>query len=355
MKIVVKIGTQLITNEQGLLNHSFIEDIVRQIVLLKKQNHDVILVSSGAMGAGRGLIQPPETMNKVVQRQILSSIGQVKMIEAYSTALQKKGYHCCQVLTCKEDFRDRHHYLNMKNCFSALLHENILPIVNENDVIAIDELMFTDNDELSGLIGAMMDVDAVLILTSVDGIFDKHPNDPDAQILDELDSDHQLVKYISKEKTQYGRGGMHTKARVATKLASMGITTHIANGNTEDIVVRIVNGEKIGTRIIPKKRLSSMKKWIAHTDGIKKGKVTINACAEEILTSSSIARSLLPVGITKIIGPFAKGDIVTIENEKGEVLGLGIAQYNSETAEKYLGKKSKPPFMRYDYLYIGKV
>lgn len=355
-KVVVKIGTQLITNAKGLLNYPFIQSIVDQVIELKKQKIQVIIVSSGAVGAGRGLIQLPPTMNKIVQRQVLASTGQVKLMEAYSDALQAKGYLCCQVLTCKEDFRDRHHYLNMKNCFHALLHENIVPIVNENDVIAIDELMFTDNDELAGLIGAMMNVDMVLILSTVDGVFDRHPKDPDAQLIPEIDPNKTEYRhYISDEKSPLGRGGMHSKTRIASKLASLGITTYIANGQKENVITRIVKGENLGTKIIPKKRVSSMKKWIAHAKGQQKGVIRVTLPAEELLTTGDQARSILPIGITHIDGSFQKGDVVTIENQKGRPLGIGIAQYNSETAKKYMGQKNHPPLMHYDYLFIGEI
>ena len=277
-------------------------------------------------------------------------------MEAYSNALQKQGYLCAQVLTCKEDFRDRHHYLNMKNCFQALLHENIVPIVNENDVISIDELMFTDNDELAGLIGAMMDVDIVLILSTVDGIFDKHPKDPDAKLLSQIDPDlDEYAGYISAEKSPLGRGGMHTKAGIAVKLARLGITTHIANGNTENVIMRIVQGEIPGTKILPKKRLSGVKKWIAHSKGQEKGTVRINTCAEELLTDGKEARSLLPIGVVEIEGSFQKGDVVTIQNQAGKSIGIGIAQYNSETAKAHMGLKNKPPLMHYDFLYFGEI
>ena len=317
-RIVVKIGTQLITDGKGLLNHPFIESIAAQIIQLKKQKIEVILVSSGAVGAGRGLIKLPPAMNKIVQRQVLASVGQVKLMEAYSKALEKHGYLCSQVLTCKEDFRDRHHYLNMKNCFQALLHENIVPIVNENDVISIDELMFTDNDELAGLIGAMMDVDMVLILSTVEGIFDRHPKDPGAKLLSEIDPNLEAyAEYISDEKSPLGRGGMQTKARIAVKVASLGITAHIANGHQENVILRIVQGETPGTKVLPKKRVSGVKKWIAHSKGQEKGTVKINTCAEEILTEGKEARSLLPVASLPLKALFKKGMWCTSKMRRG--------------------------------------
>jgi glutamate 5-kinase len=355
-RVVIKIGTQLITDEQGLLNHAFIDSIVKQVIELKKQKIEVIIVSSGAVGAGRGLIKLPAAMNKIVQRQVLASVGQVTLMEAYSRALQAQGYFCSQVLTCKEDFRDRHHYLNMKNCFQALLHENIVPIVNENDVISIDELMFTDNDELAGLIGAMMDVDLVLILSTVEGIFDRHPKDPAAKLLPEIHpNDDSYAQYISEEKSPLGRGGMHTKARIAVKLAALGITAHIANGHKENVITRIVRGETPGTKIVPKKRLSGVKKWIAHSKGQEKGMIKINPQAETLLTQGKEARSLLPVGIIDIQGAFEKGDVVTIQNEAGKSIGIGIAQYHSDMAKKHMGQKNKPPLIHYDFLFFGEI
>lgn len=352
-RIVVKVGTNLITDEQGRLDPKIMRSLVDQIVSVRNEGIDVILVTSGSMGAGRSLLKLPPKVNDVVQRQVLSSLGQVKLIEAYSKLLDEHGKLCCQILVCKQDFRDRHHYLNMKNCFESLLTHKILPIVNENDAIAIDELMFTDNDELAGLIASMLDCDALMILTNVDGVYDRHPADPEAKVIPEFKGSTDAIGYhISDVRSQFGRGGMHTKCRVASHLAALGIQTHIANGTAENVIVRLVNNDSIGTRFVPEKRLSGIKKWISTAEGQEKGAVWINEGAEKRLAERNKACSLLPVGVTKVEGSFGKGDLIKIKNGSGASIGIGIACCDSTQAEKEMGQKEKRPLIHYDYLYL---
>jgi len=352
---VIKIGSNLLADEKRLLNKKAIAGVVDEIVRLKKRKIEVILVSSGAMAAGRSLVKGPVKVDDVVQRQVLSSLGQVKLIEAYSAILEMHDLLCCQILVCKQDFRDRHHYLNMRNCFEQLMHDNILPIVNENDAISIDELMFTDNDELAGLIATMIEADALIILTSVDGLFDRHPDETGAQLILEVQPGEALHSYVSTKKTRFGRGGMHTKSRVASHVASLGIIAHVANGSDPSVVSRLLAGERIGTTFFPEKRVSSRKKWIATTEGQEKGVLWINCCTERVLSKEKRAASLLPVGVIKVEGNFQKGDLVRIKNEEGRDLGLGITRCSDEVARSEMGEKGKKPIVHYDYLYMKEV
>ena len=188
--IIIKIGTNVITTAEGLLDIAIMEHLVGQIVALKKTGIQIILVSSGAMGAGRGLlgISPKET---VTNSQLLAAVGQVKLMDTYQKLFEKHHMFCAQILATKEDFRDRQHYLNMRNCFTKLLHDDIIPIANENDVVSVQELMFTDNDELAGMIASMMDVYKLLILTSVDGVYDKDPTQKNAKVIHTVDRQTQ--------------------------------------------------------------------------------------------------------------------------------------------------------------------
>jgi glutamate 5-kinase len=260
---------------------------------------------------------------------------------------------CAQVLATKEDFRDRTHYLNMKNCFQALLRDNVIPIVNENDVISVSELMFTDNDELAGLIASMMNADALLILSSVDGILDGAPDQPDSKAIPEIDPDDKKIEqFIFPSRSSFGRGGMHTKFKIAQKVSKLGITTFIANGKRANIIIDIVKGDFIGTKILPKKNTSNIKKWIAFNELEQKGMVYVNDGAIAVLRSDEKVSSLLPIGITKIEGTFKKGDIIKIVDESGNNIGLGMAQYGVDKAIEYIGKKGKKPLVHYDYLLI---
>lgn len=352
-KIVIKVGTNVISKENGLLDYEIIKNLVEQISFLKNNQVEIILVSSGAVGAGRSMINLDSNINTVVKRQILASIGQPRLLNIYSEMFEKNNYLCAQILATKEDFRDRLHYLNMKNCFNALLQDNIIPIVNENDVVSVTELMFTDNDELAGLIASMLNVDALIILTNVDGVYKGHPKDKDSKLIDEIDiKKPEFKQFISPEKSQFGRGGMLTKYGIAEKMSLVGINTHILNGKKNDNLKKLLLGEKIGTRFLIKKDVSNIKKWIAYSEGYEKASVYINQGAEEALLSKEKAISLLPVGISSIKGDFEKGDIIRICNDKNDYLGLGLAQYNSNKANSIIGKKGQKALIHYNYIFL---
>lgn len=351
-QIIIKVGTNVITQENGLLDEAVLESLVKQMATLRKEGHSIILISSGAMGAGRTLIQLEEKVSKVVERQVLASIGQVRLMNHYMELFQKEGQICSQVLTTKEDFRDRTHYLNMKNCFEGLLTNGVIPIVNENDVVSVDELMFTDNDELAGMIASMMNADHFIILTSVDGIYTGHPDDPTSDLIHVVEPGTDLKDYISPGTSSFGRGGMLTKAKIAKKMAGICITVHIANGKKDGILHDVLAGKMRGTCFPAecKRKPSSVKRWIAHSDGYEKGTITINQCAEEVLLEK--IASLLPVGVVKVEGEFKKGDVLRIQNEKGTSLGFGIAAYGHETAKNNVGQKGKKALVHYDHLFL---
>jgi glutamate 5-kinase len=352
-KIVVKVGSNVIAGENGLPDMGVMSLLIEQISLAKKKGTEVILVSSGAVASGRSLFQVSSKTDTIARRQLLASIGQVKLINTYSDLLQAYNLLCAQVLVTKEDFRDRIHYLNMKSCLGALLQNNIIPIVNENDVVSVTELMFTDNDELAGLIASMVGAEALIILTNVDGIYDRPPKEPGAKVISKIDSGKtDFSSFITAEKSNFGRGGMLTKCSIAHKLSLVGIKVHIANGKTPGILSAILDQHEVGTVFDTSTNKSKLKRWVANSEGYAKGKVYINEGAREKLCQSKKATSLLPVGITSLDGEFTKGDIVKILSQKGEVLGLGMAQYNSVTAKSYMGEKNKKPLVHYDYLFL---
>jgi glutamate 5-kinase len=350
--ITVKVGSNVITNNKGFLDEDVILSITRQIRTLRDQGHEVILISSGAVAAGRSIYQFPKKTDTVAQRQVLASIGQVKLIALYKEVFDKLGVVCSQVLVTKEDFKTRHHYLNMQNCLSALLQHRIIPIINENDVVSVTELMFTDNDELAGLISAMMNTDILVILTNVDGIYDGDPEQPGAKVIHHFDSDEIDISSITtSKKSAFGRGGILTKCNTAEKIAGMGIPVHIANGRTDNIILRILENETIGTRFPAKKIASSFKKYMAHAYEEPKGVIVINEGAKKILLSDK-AHSLLPVGLTEVRGKFMKGDIVKIVDEANHELGVGLARYDHEKARELIGIKNQKPIIHYDHLYL---
>ena len=351
-KLVVKVGTNVLSQENGLLDLAVIEQLVADIAALNKQGVQVVLVSSGAVGSGRAVVRLPEKTPTVTSRQVLAAVGQVRLMNTYSGLFEKFGLTCAQVLVTKEDFRDKQHYFNMQNCLEGLLTQGIVPIVNENDVVSVTELMFTDNDELSGLIASMLQANALVILTNVDGVFDGNPSNPASKLIPTIDTRKLNLDFIAPEKSTFGRGGMLTKAGIAHKLSLVGIAVKIANGKTPHILSAIAEGNEVGTTFVPQKTASSVKRRIAHSEGYEKGSVVVNAGAARVLASHEKAASVLPVGIVSIEGDFQKGDIVKINAEDGTPLGYGMAQYDSALARERLGRSGEKPLIHYDYLFL---
>src|SRR3989344_3721456 len=339
-RLVIKVGTKVLSSLDGTLDRAVIKHLVAQIISIKKGGAEVVLVTSGAMAAGRGLITL-KGKEKIAQRQVFAAVGQVELMRIYSDFFSEHKELCAQVLATKEDFRDKAHYLNMQTCFENLLGSNVVPIVNENDVVATTELLFTDNDELAGLVASQINADAVVILTSVDGFLSGDPSDANSRVISLIDF-HALdecEKYIAPEKTAFGRGGMLTKFHIAKKLALQGVTVYFANGKKRNVLTDVLSGKPVGTKFIPREKSSALKRRIAYSEGLCKGTVCVNKGAEDLLLSKTKIMSLLPVGITNVEGDFAKGDIVEIRGGKKTKLGFGIAEYGADTAKELMGKK----------------
>lgn len=355
-RIAVKVGSNVITKPDGSLNEWRISRIVQDISTLVKQGKEVILISSGAVASGRNEVKLSRKTGLVESRQVLAAVGQVKLMATYQFLFGKYGIPAGQVLATKESFSGRLNYLNMKNCISAMLENMVLPIVNENDTISVNELMFTDNDELSGMIATMMDCGSLLILSNVDGIYTGNPDDESAVLIREVTEDSdQLDRYISSSKSVSGRGGMLTKYKTARKTAAAGIDVYIANGTCDSIITDIVRKKEVPfTHFAPgSQRKSGVKKWLTYSDTFAKGTVTINNGAKEALLGER-ASSLLMVGVKVIEGHFKKGDIIRIMDEKGKIVGIGKSEYDSEKAKAGVGEKFNKPFIRYHFLVIKK-
>ncbi len=354
-KITVKIGSNVLAKPDGTLNVSRIAHLVDQFAFLRKNGVEIVVVSSGAVAAGRAVLQPAKKTDAVSQRQLWSALGQVKLISRYSDFFSEHNLVCAQVLTTKENFSSRKHYLNMKNCFETLLENQVIPIVNENDTISVNELMFTDNDELSGLIASMVNSEALILLSNVDGVFTEHPDNTKAKLIQEINfNEKEPEDAISSEQSGFGRGGMLTKFRIAQKVARDGIGVHIANGTTENILVNLVSisNDVQHTFFVPnKKQNSGVKKWIGYSSGFTKGEILINQGAVNALNSNK-ANSLLPVGVTKIINDFKKGDLIKIIDELGQTVGIGKAKYDSGELDSERNSKKQKPLVHYDYLYL---
>ena len=367
-RIAVKIGSNVLTRRDGTLDVTRMSALVGQVAELHKAGVEIILVSSGAVASGRSEIHPAKKLDSVDQRQLFSAVGQAKLINRYYELFREHGIPVGQVLTMKENFATRRHYLNQKNCMTVMLENGVIPIVNENDTISVSELMFTDNDELSGLIASMMDAQVLIILSNIDGIYNGSPADPASEVIRKIEHGKDLSSYIQTSKSSFGRGGMLTKTNIARKVADEGITVIIANGKRDNILVDLLHQELPSlfpdvqssaldsqltyTRFIPAPQpVSSVKKWIAHSEGFAKGELHIDDCATKVLASDK-AVSILPIGITDVRGEFEKDDIVRIIDFEGNPIGVGKANCSSEQAREAMGKHGKKPVVHYDYLYI---
>lgn len=241
-RIAVKIGSNVLTRADGTLDITRMSALTDQIAELHKRGIQIILVSSGAVASGRSEITPVHTLDEVSSRQLYSAIGQAKLMGKYYTLFREHGIVCGQVLTTKEGLDKTDHYQNQQHCIEVMLNERAIPIINENDTLSITELMFTDNDELSGLMAKMMCVDLLVILSNVDGVYDGNPSNPDSKVIRTIGTEKcHIEQYIQTEKSSLGRGGMLTKYHIAQQIATEGIPVIIANGKSENILIHLID------------------------------------------------------------------------------------------------------------------
>lgn len=353
-KIAVKIGSNVLTCADGTLDITRMSALVSQIAQLHKKGVEIVLISSGAVASGRSVMGINKKMDVVDQRQLFSAVGQAKLINHYWDLFREHNITVGQVLTTKENFSSRRHYLNQRNCMRVMLENKVIPIVNENDTVSVSELMFTDNDELSGLIATMLDMQALIILSNIDGIFNGSPTDPTSEVIRQIEEGQDVSDFIQSSKSTFGRGGMLTKTAIARKIASQGIDVFIANGKRDNILLQLLDkkNEMVCTHFVAStSEVSSIKKWIAQSQGFAKGEIHVNENAAKALTGEKVV-SLLPIGATQIVGQFEKDDIVKIFDQKGRSLGVGKVQYNSDKAREMIGKKNQKPLVHCDYLYL---
>ncbi len=360
MTITIKIGSNVLTGSNGMLNVERMKNLVAEIAQLHAVGHKVILVTSGAVAAGRSMASNYQQLEPVAMRQLLSSIGQVKLIDTYKQLFDEHGMLIGQLLVTKQDFSTREHYLNMKNCIQTLWENGVVPVVNENDTVSVTALMFTDNDELSGLLASMMDCEKLFILSNIDGIYNGNPSDEGTEVIREIKAGFNVSQYVQTTKSGFGRGGMQTKCRTAQKTADSGIDVYIANGTTSNVITRLANEDKdfVCTHFESGEKSPAIKKWIAYSEGFAKASVTVNDGAKHALTGHDKAASLLIPGIVAYSGEFKKDDLLLVKDAEGEIIGVGRASMDKEKAVKLSemlkadSRRHTRPLIHYDYLYI---
>ena len=353
-RITVKIGSNVLARPDGTLDITRMSALTDQIAELHKAGVEIIVISSGAVASGRSELKIHRKLDAVSARQLFSAVGQAKLINRYYELFREHNIACGQVLTTKENFSTRRQYRTQKQCMEVMLENKVIPIVNENDTISVTELMFTDNDELSGLISAMMDSETLVILSNIDGIYNGAPGQADSKVIPEIHPGQELSQYIQSGKSSFGRGGMLTKCNIARKVADEGIEVIIANGRRDNILTDLILTDRdvVCTRFEAAPRpASGVKKWIASSEGFAKGALHLDAGAAAAVSQSKAA-SILAVGVTAVEGDFERDDIVRILSPEGAPLGVGRISCDSATARRNLGRKGLKPLIHCDYLYL---
>lgn len=340
-RIVVKVGTSTITYSNGKRNFSQIDRLARELSDLQNQGKEMILVTSGAVAVGVDRLGLPKKPDTIPGKQAAAAVGQGVLMHTYEKFFADYGQVVAQVLLTKTESIDRHRYTNSRNTFMELLKQGVIPIVNENDVVALDELKIGDNDNMSALVAGIVDADLVIILSDIDGLYTANPQtNPDAELV-------SLVTEITPEieasaggvGSARGTGGMATKIQAAKAATSSGINLVIASGTEKNAIPRIVNGENIGTLFVSREnRLQFRKRWLAFGARIQ-GSVVVDAgCAEAIHKAGGC--SILPAGVISVEGCFEPGSTISVKDGDGHELARGLSHYSSEELEKIKGCKS---------------
>ncbi|MBI1921479.1 MAG: glutamate 5-kinase [Geobacter sp.] len=339
-RIVIKIGSRVLTTEDNGLDPAFMVGLSIQVAELRRHGHEVIIVTSGAIAAGRPVLGLSERPRTIPQKQAAAAVGQTRLMRAYEDVFAAQGLIAAQILLTRADLADRMRFLNARSTIETLLECGAVPVINENDTVVVDEIKFGDNDNLSALVTNLVEAQLLVILTDIDGFYDADPrSNPDARLV-------SLVRTITRDVERaagstgstVGTGGMATKVAAAKKAAKFGVPTLMANGKVADILIRAMAGEEVGTLFLAEsKSLTSRKHWIAYTLR-PQGKVIVDEGAVKVLAKSG--RSLLPSGVVRVEGEFDRGDCVRVCGPDGAEFARGIVAYSHKEIALILGHRS---------------
>lgn len=339
-RIVVKIGSNLITSSDKGLNHSRLESLAQELGELQKQGYEIVVVTSGAILSGLeklGLDPQPKSMPV---KQAAAAVGQSRLMWAYEKAFEGQGLHVAQVLLTKDDLADRRRFLNSRNTVTTLIRMGVIPIINENDSVVVDEIRFGDNDTLAGMVVHLIDAHLFIILSDVEGLFTGDPrSNPDARLITDVSKvDSKILKIAGKSSSGEGTGGMRSKVMAAKTAGIYGIPTVIACGRGTGTITEILKGNSVGTIFLPRgRKQGSRKQWIAQTSRTK-GRIQLDKGAVEALCRKG--RSLLPAGIKKVEGDFKAGDTVSCVDSMDREIAKGLVNFSSADVSKIKGVRS---------------
>jgi len=339
-RLVIKIGSSLLTSDGAGLDHQAISHWVAQIANLKAQGKEVILVSSGAIAEGMQRLGWKERPSAMHDLQAAAAVGQMGLVQVYESCFRKHGLHTAQILLTHDDLADRKRYLNARSTLRTLLALNTVPIINENDTVVTDEIRFGDNDTLGALVTNLIEADCLVILTDQPGLYTADPRkDPSATLVEEAKAgDPTLEKMAGGAGTSIGRGGMLTKVIAAKRAARSGAHTCIVSGREENVLMRLAQGEHIGTQLIADENsIAARKQWLADHLQVR-GTLTLDAGAVKALLEDG--KSLLPIGVISTTGNFDRGEVVTCVDSAGKEIARGLVNYSAEETNRILKQPS---------------
>lgn len=354
-RIVIKIGSNILTDKNDGLNNERIASISNDISDIHNQGYDIVVVSSGAIAAGMKKLGLKEKPGDIKLKQAAAAAGQSSLMWAYERSFAHYGKNVAQILLTRDDLSDRKRYINSKNTLLTLLAYNIIPIINENDTVSTDEIKFGDNDNLAALVSGLIEAEMFIILSDVDGLYTEDPRqNPDAELIKIVDKiTPELEKNAGGAGSIVGTGGMYSKLLAAKRAVKYGITVNIISGKKSGLLQAVIRGERYGTLFLPlQKKLTSRKGWIAYASK-SKGNVIIDEGAVKAIIEKG--KSLLPSGIVAIEGVFDTGDTISCVDMKGNRIAKGLTNYSSVEIEKIKGKKTSEIERTIGYKYSDEV
>jgi len=338
--IVIKVGTSVLSRENDTLNVERIESLVEQVHAIRESGRKVVIVTSGAVGAGIGLLGLNGRPRDLPHLQAAAATGQAHLMRVYNDRLEQHGYKAAQLLLTANDFRTRERYLNLRNTLNTLFEYRVIPIINENDTVSIEEIKFGDNDQLASMVNNLMDDSLLIILSVIDGLFTGDPSSPDSRLLKIIERwDDELFGHATDAKSKRGTGGMQSKLQSVRRATEVGDSVIIANGCTDNVLARIMNGEELGTLFLAQEQpVPAWKRWIGYTVA-PQATLHIDAGAREALVKKG--RSLLAIGVTRLDGDFDAGDVVAIHDPQGVEIARGIINYSSKETLLIRGRRTE--------------
>jgi glutamate 5-kinase len=354
-KVVVKLGSHIVTGEGYATNLDLFNWLADDVIYLKERGVDVMIVSSGAVACGLGRMGQTEPPTSIPEKQALAAVGQLNLMWSYKEVFGAKGLIVGQVLLTRDDLRNRRRYLNAKNTINQLFEKGVVPIINENDTVVVDEIKFGDNDNLSALVCNLIEADCLIILSDVEGLFDKDPKaNKDAKLVEVVEAvDEAVESFVGDSKTAVGTGGMGTKLLAAKRAVDAGVDAVIASGAQPNILRRLLEGESGGS-FFPAldDRMKRRKHWIAYT--VKSsGDLILDDGAVRALTDKG--KSLLPKGVVRVDGTFERGDAVRLLDKEGNRVGKGLTNYSSDEVNSIVGLASWEIVDKLGYKYYDEV